>query len=598
MSGGDFSSDQKRYLEGFVSGVQAARAARGLAPLAGREAMPAPAAGAPTPTGPDAAHMAAQDRVLAAGGKLTPEEKAKREAHPFDIYARMAETARAGAFPKGPDVFRWKFHGLFYVAPAQNSFMCRLRLPNGILNHWQFQGVAELSRRYGGGYAHVTTRANLQIREIAAESGLAVLEGLQALGIVARGSGADNIRNVTGGATAGIDPQELIDTRPLALAWHHHILNDRALFGLPRKFNVAFDGGGVIPTLEDTNDIGFTACRVGDGADVSPGVWFRLGLGGITGHQDLARDAGLVVAPADCVAVADAIVRVFIDHGDRTDRHKARLKYVLDAWGHPKFLAAVEERLGRPLPRVSADRCATPAPPDRHAHIGLHPQVQEGLSWLGVVLPVGRLTCAQMDGLAAIARELGDGDLRLTVWQNLLISGLDQAAAREATARVEALGLDWRATAVRAGLVACTGSFGCRLAAADTKRHAMAIADHLEARLRLDHPVNIHLTGCPNSCAQHYIGDIGLVGARVSPDPDGDDTVDGYHVVVGGGFADDPAIGREVFRDVAADAVPALIERMLLAWLAHRHSPDEGFAAFTRRHDPDALRALFDAPED
>lgn len=601
MNNADFSPEQKRYLEGFTSGVQSRRAARGQPPIGsdskGPQIAPPVGNGVGEPSGPDAEHHKAQDRFLAAGKKLVNEEKAKREAHPFDIYARMKNAAKDGAFPKGVDVFRWKFHGLFYVAPAQDSFMCRLRLPNGILSHWQLRGVADIARRYGGGYSHVTTRANLQIREIGAAHGIPVLERLQDIGIVARGSGADNIRNVTGGATAGIDPQELLDTRPYAAAWHHHILNDRSLYGLPRKFNVAFDGGGVIPTLEDTNDIGFLACRVGEGAAVPPGVYFRLALGGITGHEDFARDTGVVVEPNESTAVADAIVRVFIDHGDRTNRNKARLKYILDDWGFDKFLAEVEDKLGRSLARVTTDQCDPPPARDRHGHIGIHPQRQEDLNWLGVVLPVGKLTCDQMDGLAAIAGELGDGDIRLTVWQNLLLSGIPDDAAAEAARRVEALGLDWRATAVRAGLVACTGNKGCRLAASDTKGHATAIAEYLDERLELDTPVNIHLTGCPNSCAQHYIGDIGLVGARVAIDEDGEETVEGYHVVVGGGFGIDAGVGREIFQDVRAEEAPELLERMLRAYLEGRTDASETFFAFSRRHDVETLKALFSRGE-
>ena len=148
--------------------------------------------------------------------------------------------------------------------------MCRLRIPNGILTHWQFAGIADLSERYGGGYSHVTTRANLQIREIEAKNAPAMVEAIQDLGLSSRGSGADNIRNVTGTPTAGIDPRELIDTRPYAREWHFHILNDRSLYGLPRKFNVAFDGAGTIPVLEDTNDIGFQAVQVKEGFGVRP----------------------------------------------------------------------------------------------------------------------------------------------------------------------------------------------------------------------------------------------------------------------------------------------------------------------------------------
>src|SRR5262249_42191146 len=204
-----------------------------------------------------------------------------------------------------------KFHGLFYVAPAQNAFMCRLRIPNGILNAYQLRGLADLAERCGGGYADVTTRANLQIREIAPKNAPALLTGLQELGLTARGSGADNIRNITGSPTAGIDPQELIDTRPFARAMHHHILNHRELYGLPRKFNIAFDGGGMIAVLEDTNDIGFAAVTVREGFGHAAGVYFRLQLGGITGHGDFARETGVIVAPDECIAVATALVRVF-----------------------------------------------------------------------------------------------------------------------------------------------------------------------------------------------------------------------------------------------------------------------------------------------
>ena len=190
---------------------------------------------------------------------------------------------------------------MFYVAPNQNSYMCRLRIPNGILKAAQFAGVADVAERYGGGYAHVTTRANLQIREIEAHNTVAMIEAIQDLGLCSRGSGADNIRNVTGTPTAGIDPQELIDTRPYAREWHFHILNDRSLYGLPRKFNVAFDGAGTIAVLEDTNDIGFQAVEVNDGFGLEPGVWFKLCLGGITGHRDFARDTGVLVRAERCL---------------------------------------------------------------------------------------------------------------------------------------------------------------------------------------------------------------------------------------------------------------------------------------------------------
>ena len=582
---GDFTSDQKRYLEGFVAGAEAMRGARPAAPAA----APSP------PMGPDAAHFAAQDALTAAGKKLADQEKWKRAEHPFDAYARLKAQARAAAFPRPDDNFRWRYFGLFYVAPAQSSYMLRLRMPNGILSHAQLAGLADLAERYGGGYAHVTTRANIQMREIAPVNATAIVEAVQDLGLCSRGSGADNIRNVTGGATAGIDPQELIDTRPLAREWHFHALNDRSLTGLPRKFNVAFDGGGRIATLEETNDIGFQAVRVGEGAGVEPGVWFRVVIGGITGHRDLARDVGVICRPEECTEVADAIVRVFIDSGDRADRAKARLKYVLDGWGVDKYLAAVEAKLGRPLTRVAATAIAPRPPVDRAAHIGVHRQAQAGLNWIGLALPVGRMSADQMRGVAAIARDFGDGDVRLTVWQNLLVSGVADDEVEAAKTAIEALGLDWRANALRAGLVACTGATGCKFAAAHTKEHALDLATHLEARLPLDAPVNIHLTGCHHSCAQHYIGDIGLMAVKVASGED-EEPIEGYTIVVGGGYAERARIGRELWRDVPFDACAGKIEGLLRAYLAERASPDESFHAFADRHAPEALKALAEAP--
>nr|ART38599.1 G393 [uncultured bacterium] len=579
----DFSPDQKRYLEGFASGLAAARTARGKAPGSG---------GAGEPSGPDAIHIKAQDRVLAEGGALSDPEKFKRELHPFDAYGRLKEQARKNEAPKAADNFRWRYYGLFYVAPAQTSYMCRLRIANGIVKHWQMSALADLTEQHAGPYAHVTTRANLQIREIAPKDAIAVLEGLLDIGLGSRGTGADNIRNVTGTPTAGIDPQELLDTRPYAREWHHHILNERALYGLPRKFNVGFDGAGRIPVLEDTNDIGFQAVEVLDGFGAEAGVWFRLTLGGITGHKDFAKDTGVIVRPEEATQVADAIVRVFIEHGNRTDRNKSRLKYVLDAWGLAKYVAHVEEKLGRALTKVPAEAIRPRPDFDRSCHIGVHAQKQAGLNWIGVVLPVGRLTVAQMRGLAKVAQDFGDGDIRLTVWQNLLISGVADGNVAAAEAAIDALGLTTKATSIRAGLVACTGSVGCRFAAADTKRHADEIAVWCEERVAIDTPVNIHLTGCHHSCAQHYIGDIGLIACKVE---EGEEQVEGYHITVGGGFGPDAAIGRDLYRDVKAQDAPRTVERMLKGYLTHRASPAETFIAFSRRHDVEALKEMFDA---
>jgi ferredoxin-nitrite reductase len=583
----DFTDEQKRYLEGFAAGVNVVRAGRGLGGAAAAKANA-------EPTGPDAAHIKAQDKVTASGKKLVDQEKFKREQHPFDAYERLKQQAFENVAPSPADNFRWRYFGLFYVAPAQDSYMCRLRIPNGILKHWQLAGFADLAEQLCGPFSHVTTRANLQLREIPPKHAVALIEGIQDLGLCSRGSGADNIRNVTGTPTAGIDPQELLDTRPFAREWHYHILNDRSLTGLPRKFNVAFDGAGKIAVLEDTNDIAFSAVEVKDGFGAEPGVWFRLGVGGITGHRDFARETGIIVRPEDATKVADAIVRVFIDLGDRTNRLKARLKYVLDTIGVDKFMTAVEERLGRQLTRVPAE--AIPPRPafDRKAHIGVHAQKQAGLNWIGVAVPVGKLTCDQMRGLAKIASDLGDGDIRLTVWQNLLIPGVRDENVALASAAIEQLGLAVDASQIRAGLIACTGNAGCKFAASDTKRHAAEIGDWCEPRVAIDTPLNIHLTGCHHSCAQHYISDIGLIAAKV-PVGEEDDTVEGYHLFAGGGFGPNADVGQEVYHDLKAEDAPRTVENLLKAYLAHRSSSEETFLTFARRHDGETLRKLAEA---
>jgi ferredoxin-nitrite reductase len=209
-----------------------------------------------------------------------------------------------------------------------------------------------------------------------------VLTAIDELGLTSRGSGADNIRNLTGSPAAGIDPQELIDTRPLTRALYHHILNHRELYGLPRKFNIAFDGGGRLGVLEDTNDIGFAAVRVGPGKPVPEGVYFRMLLGGLTGHKSFAADSGVLLTAGEVVAAAAAILRVFIDQGDRTDRRKARLKYLIDRWGIPKVMSEAAAHLPFPWRYAAAEIAEPRGPIDRQGHIGVHKQVQLGQSYM------------------------------------------------------------------------------------------------------------------------------------------------------------------------------------------------------------------------
>ena len=384
-----FTEEQKQYLEGFLGGVMARRAAQ--------VASPSPSAVAAADI-----HRAAQDRVIAAGGKLTPEEQAKREFHPLDMWDVMRENVAAGRFPKGIDVFRHKFFGLFYVAPAQNAFMCRLRMPNGILSAHQLAGLAALAERFGGGYADVTTRANLQIREIGAAHILDMLTGVQDLGLTSRGAGADNIRNITGSPTAGIDPQELIDTRPLARELHHYILHHRELYGLPRKFNIAFDGGGQVSVLEDTNDIGFAAVAVGRRRRRSRR---RLFPPAARRHHRpwrfrprCRRAAAAAGVPAGRGGGAARLHRRGRPHRPQARAAQIRAR---PTGASSNFMAEAEKLLPAPLLRLPPEACRPRAPVLKHGHIGIHAQKQAGLCYIGVALPVGRLGAAQMRGLAA-----------------------------------------------------------------------------------------------------------------------------------------------------------------------------------------------------
>lgn len=591
-----FSEKQKNYLQGYAMGADVARTVRGLPVISDSarnsgEVIQVGPAGAQV-VGPDALVHGAVAKTEADGGKLCNEEKAKRDKNPLDIWNDIAVRSQQGEFPKGSDVFLMKAQGLFYVAPAQDSFMCRMRIPGGYLNSMQLGGLADMAENLAGGYVDVTTRNNLQFREIKPENAHDVLIGLRNLGIVNQGAGGDNVRNVTCGPTSGFDTEEIIETLPLAQQLHWYLINHRDLYGLPRKFNISFDGRGTISPLSDTNDIGFFAVEINDdlATEAMPaGIYFQVRLGGITGHKDLARSTSVLVAPEECCDMAGAILKVFIKNGDRTDRKKARLKYLLDDWGFDRFMGEVETEFGKTLIRVDDEKLDFPDPENRFGHVGFHPQKQKGKSYVGLVLPVGRLQADQVRGIADIANKFGDGTIRLTVWQNLLIPHIDDDQIDEVKAAIEALGLHWQATSMRAGLVACTGSRGCKFAGADTKGQALQLADFLEQEIELDQPLNIHVTGCHHSCAQHYIGDIGLMGTAVTK---GEDMVDGYHVVVGGGYGSRGRMGRQLFDAVAFDDVPPLVLRLLSAYKEKRAADDESFVDFASRYSDEELIAF------
>jgi ferredoxin-nitrite reductase len=562
---GSFSAEQKEYLTGLFAGI----AARGVG---FGDVAPNPAT--------ETKHSV-DDLIF--------EERVKRELHPLDAYPQLLENAVTNKAPDKEDTFRFKWNGLFYLTPNKEAFMARLRIPGGQLRTFQLRELAHIAKELTTGYVQITTRANLQIRLIQPKDTPALVQRIQQVGLHTRGAGADNIRNLTANPTAGIDPHELIDVMPLCQEMGHIIINDRAFYDLPRKFNIAYDGGGLIGTVEDTNDIGCKAVKVGDE------IFFRIALGGATGHKAFARDLGVLVKPVELNKIVSAVVRVYIANGNRTDRKKARLKHLLEKWTLDQYLAETEKLLGYQLPRAPLDPAAIQHPSQTlpHTHVGIFPQKQKGLNYVGVAVPVGHINPKQMIRIAEIAELYGSGEIRLTVWQNFIIPNVPDAFVSTVQKALRKIGFDTQQSNLRSGLIACTGNSYCKFAQADTKGHALKLADWLDKRIKLDQPVNIHVTGCPNSCAQHYMGDIGLLGTKVKVLGE---SQDGYHVFVGGGFGANQAVGRQVFNGIAFDSLPPLIEKMLRGYLRHR-SEGETFQAFTARHDLNNLQAIFSNEE-
>jgi len=300
---------------------------------------------------------------------------------------------------------------------------------------------------------------------------------------------------------------------------------------------------------------------------------------------------GVLVPPGELNQVMVAIVRVFIANGNRSDRKRARMKHLLESWSMEQYLAETEKVLGRTLRRAPLDPAAIRYPGQKlpHSHIGIYPQKQPGLNYVGVAMPVGQITTKQLLRVAELAELYGSGEIRLTVWQNFIIPNVRDAYVGTVRKALCRLGFDTEQSHLRSGLVACTGNSYCKYAQANTKGHALALADYLEKKLTLDQPLNIHLTGCPHSCAQHYMGDIGLLATKVRG-------AEAYHVFIGGGFGANQAVGRQVFSGIPFEELKQTLERMLKGYLRRREA-GESFQRFAQRHDLNTLQAIFSNDE-
>jgi ferredoxin-nitrite reductase len=508
--------------------------------------------------------------------------------------------------------------GLFYVTPAQDGILSRLRIPGGILNSQQCRAIADIAEQYGGGYVDVTNRANLQVREISQKINAEVLKRLQDLGIGSSNTNVDHIRNIMTSPTAGIDPQELLDTRPFVQAWDNYIATNPALSGLSAKFSVCFDGGGKVSVRDRLNDITFAAVLV------NRSVYFRLYLSaGAKGEPP--KDTGILLSPDKCLSVLAALADVYLTHIDTNSKRKPRLREVVNTLGCENYLQEVQrlsfssvpetevleekpvihENILQPSIKNSTHRLEflgmakeSPIPnpksqipnPPNCLHIGIHPQRQPGLFYLGVVLPLGRLETRQIRGLADLAAKYGSDTLRLTPWQNLLLTDIPQESLTHVQNEIAVLGLDCSASNIKSALVACSGNKGCAASATDTKGDALVLAEYLENRVSLDCPVNIHFSGCSKSCAQHSKSDITLLGVSVE---ENNEIVEGYQVYVG---VDDneQKFGCELYQFVTVAEVPTLIERMLLVYKNQRLNPNETFGQFANRYEIAQLKLLCD----
>ncbi|MEH2242236.1 precorrin-3B synthase [Nostoc sp.] len=486
--------------------------------------------------------------------------------------------------------------GLFYPTPAADGILSRIRIPGGIIRSQQCRAIADIAEQHGGGYVDVTNRANLQVREIRTGINAEVLKYLQDMGLGSRNPVVDHIRNIMTSPTAGIDPQELIDTRPFVQGWDDYIAAHPALSGLSAKFSVCFDGGGIIRVGDRLNDILFVAVLV-DG-----NVYFRLYLSVGTKGQP-PSDIGILLPPEKCLPVLAALAEVYLVHSNTTSKRRLRLLELLNTLGCENYLQEVEQRLPFSLFCSETRKYLTPQPPSligkgeefstllqgegKYQHIGIHPQRQQGLFYIGVVLPLGRLESKQMRGLADLATKYGSGTLRLTPWQNLLLTDIPQQWVIDVESEIAFLGLDSSATNIKGALVACSGKKGCAASATDTKDHALALAKYLETSLTLDCPVNIHFSGCEKSCAQHSKSDITLLGVSIETD---NETMEGYHVYVSDSKQ---KFGRELYQYVTFTELPALIERMLYVYKIQRLNSDESFGKFANRYAIAQLQQLF-----
>ncbi|MBD2003960.1 MULTISPECIES: ferredoxin--nitrite reductase [Cyanophyceae] len=488
-------------------------------------------------------------------------EKFKAEKDGLAVKSELEHFARIGweAMDETDRDHRLKWVGVFFRPVTPGKFMMRLRMPSGILTASQMRVLAEVVQQYGeDGNADITTRQNIQLRGIRIEDLPEIFNRFNQVGLTSVQSGMDNVRNITGSPVAGIDADELFDTRELVQQVQDMITSkgegNKAFSNLPRKFNIAIAGCRDNSVHAEINDLAFVP------AFKNGTFGFNILVGGFFSAKrcDAAIPLNAWVPPEDVVDVSRAVLEVFRDQGPRSNRQKARLMWLIDELGLENFRALVEKYLGKPLqPAVEKDEIDW----EKRDHLGVYPQKQPGLNYVGLHVPVGRLFAQDMFDLARIAEVYGSSEIRLTVEQNVIIPNIPSSRMEAFLAEPLLEKFSTSPQPLTKALVSCTGSQFCNFALIETKNRAVAMIQELEAELSLTQPVRIHWTGCPNSCAQPQVADIGLMGTKVRKNGK---TVEGVDLYMGGKVGKEAELGTCVQKSIPCEDLKPVLRDLLI----------------------------------
>lgn len=460
---------------------------------------------------------------------------------------------------------RLKWAGVFFRRQTPGRFMMRVRISNGHTNAAQIRTLAHITRDVGAGFADITTRQQIQLRGFEIGHVPDIWNRLDAVGLGSLQTGMDNVRNVVGCPVSGLTRHELFDAAPIVREFTDLFLMNKAYSNLPRKFNVGISACLEHCTHAESQDLGLTpAVKEIDGRDVHG---FNVVAGGKmgSGGYRVASPLDVFVRPEDAAVLCGHVTQIFRDHGSRASRTKARLAFLIDAWGVATFRAELERRTGRPLPRAGRD-VRRSAPVD---HLGIVAQQQAGLSYVGLAVPVGRLTEHQLFELARLAETYGNGEMRLTTAQNVIIPNVPNEKIPDLSAEPLLRDLRFDPPGVIRGLVSCTGIDYCHFALVETKELAIRTAHYLERRVPPGKLLTMHWSGCPAGCGNHAAADIGLLGKNIRVDGV---VVEAVDVFVGGKSGPNARPGARVLEDVPCQALPEVLER-LIPYLGKRLPP-------------------------